>query len=267
MWTFIFAGLALISLVLLSASLKTIQFEPGRPFSFSQLAPSVVDSTIPNQSLRLLTAIFRVVLILGWIVLPLYIILLIIDKKERKRFIRDMIMFLTIAAALYFLLNQRSAQQPNAQTNPLGGLLGTPAPPGPLAPPPTPYVPPPAWVTMLASILIAGAITLIVVGIFYSIWKRSHDRLQSSEPLRAVQREAQSALDALEAGGDLREIILRCYYQMAETLRESRGIQRNFDMTPHEFEIYLERRGLPRDPIHQLTQVFEQVRYGGVKPG
>ena len=38
-------------------------------------------------------------------------------------------------------------------------------------------------------------------------------------------------------------------------------------MTPHEFERILQERGLPRGPVHDLTQLFEQVRYGGYNPG
>jgi Domain of unknown function (DUF4129) len=32
-------------------------------------------------------------------------------------------------------------------------------------------------------------------------------------------------------------------------------------MTVREFEQLLETKGLPRDPVHQLTQLFEAARY------
>jgi hypothetical protein len=37
-------------------------------------------------------------------------------------------------------------------------------------------------------------------------------------------------------------------------------------MTTGEFENLLETAGLPHDPIHQLTQLFDAVRYGNWKP-
>jgi hypothetical protein len=54
---------------------------------------------------------------------------------------------------------------------------------------------------------------------------------------------------------------------MIHALETYRNIHRDRYMTPHEFEAYLEGRGLPREPVRQLTALFEQVRYGGVRPG
>jgi hypothetical protein len=85
--------------------------------------------------------------------------------------------------------------------------------------------------------------------------------------LRRVEKEARVALDAISAGGDLREAVIRCYLQMIEALQEYRGIHRDQDITPHEFEIILAKRGMPGEPVHQLTTLFEEVRYGTFKPG
>jgi hypothetical protein len=37
-------------------------------------------------------------------------------------------------------------------------------------------------------------------------------------------------------------------------------------MTTREFENLLEIAGVPHNPIHQLTQLFEAVRYGNWQP-
>jgi hypothetical protein len=37
-------------------------------------------------------------------------------------------------------------------------------------------------------------------------------------------------------------------------------------MTTGEFENVLETAGIPHDPIHQLTRLFEAVRYGNWQP-
>jgi hypothetical protein len=53
---------------------------------------------------------------------------------------------------------------------------------------------------------------------------------------------------------------------MIIVLRDYRLIHRDQDMTPHEFEQMLEHHGLPREPIRQLTELFERVRYGAYSP-
>ncbi len=133
--------------------------------------------------------------------------------------------------------------------------------------PPPEFTPPPSWVTSITTIAIALVISLLLIGIFYAIWRRSQERLKLREPLKKVERQAQAALDTIRAGGDLSEAILRCYLQMVETLKEYRGIYRDQDMTPHEFEIFLGRHGVPDEPVHHLTRLFEEVRYGAIKPG
>jgi hypothetical protein len=50
-------------------------------------------------------------------------------------------------------------------------------------------------------------------------------------------------------------------------LSEQRNIQRPSHMTPREFETALAGQGLPRDPVQQLTRLFEDVRYGTRQPG
>ncbi len=267
MRTFIFAGLALLALVLVSASLNVLTMDAGQPFSFTRVAPTLVDNTMPPGLMRNLLIIFRILIIIGWVLLPIYIIVLLINKDERKRFIRFMAMVLPFILLLYFLANNRSNQKTAEDITPR--LFGQPNLDlaGATSVPPPEFVPPPTWVTTLTTIAIALAITLILMGIFYTIWRRSRERLLLKEPLKRVERQAQAALDAIRAGGDLSEAILRCYRQMIETLKEYRGIYRDEDMTPHEFELFLEKHGVPGDPVHQLTRLFEEVRYGAARPG
>ena len=80
--------------------------------------------------------------------------------------------------------------------------------------------------------------------------------------LRELGREVQAALDDLEAGDDLHDVIIRCYVEMGRVLAESRAIERPQGMTPHEFEEQLLALGLPSAPVSQLTRLFEATRYG-----
>jgi hypothetical protein len=74
--------------------------------------------------------------------------------------------------------------------------------------------------------------------------------------------EAENAVNALKAGEDLRNVIMRCYLQMARALQEEQGISRSNNMTVREFEDWLQSKGVPYAPVHQLTGLFEKVRYG-----
>ncbi len=252
-------------MILLAASLNKLTLAPGQPLPTANLAPQVYNSDVPGEWGRILLAIFRVIMLLAWIVLPLYLLLFIFSKKWRKRILRDILTFLPILFLVYLLSTAKPAQKAAEDLNP--GLFSATLPAGsggaPVAPPV--FNPPPEWATTVTTIVLAVFITLVIVVGVYAIWRRSHR--PTLTPLQRVEQEAQAAIDAINAGGDLRDAILRCYYQMVAALQQYRNIQRGQDVTPHEFEVYLTQHGLPKDPVHQLTQLFEQVRYGGRDPG
>jgi hypothetical protein len=81
-----------------------------------------------------------------------------------------------------------------------------------------------------------------------------------------VGLEAENALQSLRTGQDLKNVIVKCYRQMSLALEKEQGIERKDSMTTREFENLLETAGVPHDPIHQLTQLFEAVRYGHWQP-
>ena len=261
----IFGVIAVLSLILLAGSLNALELSPGQEFRFEEAAETVYEQNVPEGWTGSLLVLFRIILILGWVLIPLYLILLIFSKEARKRFLRDMTMMLPILVMLYMLNTSQVARnmaenlELNFEEMEMAEIEG----PGDLAPPE--FTPPPDWVTTLAIVIIALVAAAIVAGAIYIVWKRSRER--TYEPIHRVEKEARAALDAIETGGDLREAIIRCYVQMIEALKEYRGIYRDRDMTAHEFELFLTKRGLPREPIHQLTQLFEQVRYGAQAPG
>lgn len=261
----IFAGLALLALTLLASSLNTLSLQPGQNFSFEQAKPNVVDESVSDDWLRTLKAILRIILILGWIVLPLYIVLLIVSKEARKKLLRDLAIVAPLLVLLYFYTANMKAQNGQDQGMNIGGFA-TPDlsnSQGTAVPPPT-FTGPSDWVTTVTTVVIALSAALIISGILFAIWRRS--RLQPVDVLAAVEQQAQDAIASIEAGGDLRGVIMRCYYQMVEAIKEYRGIQRSENMTPHEFLLVLEARGLPAKPIQDLTELFEQVRYGDITP-
>jgi hypothetical protein len=117
---------------------------------------------------------------------------------------------------------------------------------------------------VLISVILSLITVSIIGGALWMLWRR---RKLDLSPNRLIARQAQSALDALQAGGDLKNTIIRCYYQMSAVINQQRGIQRSQTMTPHEFEEYLASNGLPGEPVHLLTRLFENVRYGNLPAG
>jgi len=106
------------------------------------------------------------------------------------------------------------------------------------------------------------ALGLILIGVRLFFWQREPKRIPD-----AVQWEAEQAIRALQTGSDVRSVIVRCYRQMSQALQKERGIQLEETMTARDFERLLEARGIPHDPVHQLTQLFEGARYGYRQPG
>jgi hypothetical protein len=107
-------------------------------------------------------------------------------------------------------------------------------------------------------------IGLLVICILVGVWILTSSR--RARPIDLVGFEAEKAWQALKIGLDLKDVIIKCYRQMSLALEKEQGIERKDFMTTGEFENLLEAAGIPRDPIHQLTRLFEAVRYGKWQP-
>jgi hypothetical protein len=106
------------------------------------------------------------------------------------------------------------------------------------------------------------ALVLFLFGVRLFFWPREPGRIPD-----AVQDEAEQAIRALQTGSDVRSVIVRCYRQMSQALQKERGLLLEETMTARDFERLLEARGIPHAPVHQLTQLFEEARYGYRQPG
>jgi len=110
------------------------------------------------------------------------------------------------------------------------------------------------WIGLAAGLILFGA------WIFFRAGKRA-------QPGDLIKQEAEQAIRDLQTGSDLKSVILRCYLQMSQALLKERGIKLEETMTARDFEGLLEARGIPRDPVRQLTRLFEGARYGFRQPG
>jgi hypothetical protein len=106
---------------------------------------------------------------------------------------------------------------------------------------------------------------LLVTGILIAIWIVGSPANRATT-IDIVGLEAEKAWRELKAGLGLKDVIIKCYRQMSLALAEEQGIERKDSMTAREFESFLEAAGVPRNPVHQLTQLFEAARYGNWQP-
>lgn len=259
-------GMAILGMLGLSIGLTGLPLQPGSllPFSGSLGFGPYQFPDIPGGE-AVLQAI-RLIYIIALVVLPFMMIYLIISPSARRQFLKFLARSLPFVIGLYlFTVMIKRLQGNQAGDNPLllGGSGDQPGLPGLAAP--AAAIPEPSDT---AIVLITVSISLVMVAIIgwalFMIWRKNH---LDQSPNRRIARQAQSALDDLRAGGDLKSTIIRCYYQMSAVLNEQRGLLRSQAMTPHEFEQFLTANGLPGEPIHQLTHLFEEVRYGDLAAG
>jgi hypothetical protein len=107
-------------------------------------------------------------------------------------------------------------------------------------------------------------IGLLVSSLLVGLWIFTSSR--RAHPLDLVAWEAEKARQALSTGAGLKDVIIHCYTQMSLAVKQERGVEREAFMTTGEFERVLTETGIPHEPIHQLTRLFEAVRYGNWQP-
>lgn len=243
---------ALISLLLLATSLSELELQLGLPFPagedtspLSRNLPSI-SATQPN-SVPLLEIILGVVLI----ALMIYVPARLISLANIRKVLALVVGAVLLVALLSILPRILPAQSTSRARDRLG--LTTPRPSD--HPPIVTSGQPPQVVLWLA----AGCF-LLGAGLLATRLLRHTP--ESELPTEAVSQTARNALHDLSAGGDFSRVIIACYLQMAEVLRAERKLERRHTMTAREFQDWLGQKGIPADPVHRLTFLFEKARYG-----
>jgi len=239
-----------VATILVAASLSSLELRAGRerPVAMERLEPETGAVLSPNPLMRVF---IRIILLITGILIPLSILYHLRSSQGRRR----MLILFIIVLSFLLLMNyipwskfQRQALKLNMLT-PLGDKSQLP-PQGDIAIPKPPW-----WLVFIVSL---GLSALILGGGLY-LWRRFRRR---SSPLELVAKEARKTIDELRSGADLKEGVIRCYFEMNKVLREQRGLKRQQTMTTREFENYLNEIGLPDPHIRRLTRLFEKVRYG-----
>ena len=244
--------------MILAMSLPNLVLSSGQPFSLGQphQPSSGSGGNLPGENA--LIWIFRGIIGLALILLPLHLILSLLTSEGRQRLLADAIM---IAGLL--LLATYLDKHPLSQNDPQQSAVSSPAnlTQGPSLPVNHFPADPPHWLTPTVILIVSALVAVVVLVVI------QYFRARAQRPAPSLQRlveTAQGTLDSLQAGGDFGVIVIRCYREMSRVVKEERGMARETAMTPREFETQLVSSGLPHESVGTLTQLFEQARYGSI---
>ncbi len=241
----------IVALTLLAASFSSLEFETGRTILFTLESDEAVDETedvadensidqrVDSPTINLL---LNIVL---YVIVPAGIVVTLATASGRAWLRRELAKNLTVIAFFYIVVRIIQRLELGKNSTDLTGV-GTPLAIGSM-----PH-------TFVAAISFGISTVFILVGVLLFMRWWGHSTV--ANPVTASARDA---IAEIEAGGELRSIILRCYHAMLESVRDSAGVTRLEHVTPREFEDHLIQIGLPSADVQQLTRLFERVRYGG----
>jgi hypothetical protein len=252
--TLILLGLVAVIMMIIAASLPQLELQPGMPVPRLEnnqvVAAPAQETPFVSVSANKFVIVVIIFMLAGSMLFAAYKLIRGTDWKSLKSFIPPILVIILIVSGFLFLvmLLPRSGEYVPVE-------MYTPIP-EPVVTSPLGSVPPLLfWLVGLG---------LLVIIILVGIWLLTPSRQLS--PIDLVGLEAEKAWQALKTGLDLKDVIIKCYRQMSLALEKEQGIERKDFMTTGEFENLLEAAGIPHDPIHQLTRLFEAVRYGNWQP-
>lgn len=251
----IYFSIAFVGMIFLVASLGTLELEPGLPFPGSNstnpsLTNSAVESSNTIEQFGINLVILRILIGISFLLLSIMIIYSLVIKPNKRKFgfiILGLIVLLIFFNVLqlfhpeisipYDLPNEEGIRLPTLDYE----FQSIGQPPSELF-----------WlvgISLLIGLLSLGAFLLL----------RTKPKPWNND---ALVEEINSALQAIQEGQDLRNIVINCYMQLNQIIKEELEIEREKSITAREFANYLLNKGIPIYPIHQMTTIFEKVRYG-----
>jgi hypothetical protein len=247
----VFLGLVMIITMIIATGLSQLELQPGMPLPKLEgnqmvMAPTGEESLVAisvDDFVKILLAIILIVLVL-------YMTFRLLEGSDWKSIgssIKIIAVITLVVGSVLFLILLLSEPQ---NSIPVGPTLPTAAPPAT-----SPLGPAPPLLLWLVGMGVLVSIILLGFWIFGATSNRA-------KAINLVGIEAEKAWLALKTGLDLKDVIVKCYRQMSMVFEKEQGIERKEFMTTGEFENLLEAAGIPHEPIHQLTQLFEAVRYG-----
>lgn len=246
--------ITIAAFTVLAAGLSYLQLQPGRSYHLLEIAlqnlraPAPVMTASPGGGSEEFVRIMRIIF---WVLAPAAVIYAFISKEFRRQILRVAIIVVALLLMMDRLAQQRQ-ESAGAELPPLGETGEATA--YALPDPPAFVTDTPGWFYWAIDV----ALILMAVGLLWLLWRKLRPQPDARDD---VVRTAERSLAELRSGGELRDVVLRCYAEMSRVLREERRIERRSGMTPREFERHLAGLGLRDEHIHRLTQLFERVRY------
>ncbi len=223
--TMILLGTAVVAILLLAAGLAQVRFTPGEPFSLARAQqstpPPMGVSAELSPAMRML---LRVWFILTLTLLPFSVFYLLLSPEARKRIIPNLIVFgvfMLIMSSLGKQVGQMLGE--NGVLGGLGDMTGLTE--GGASVQPVEFSSSaPSWLVIAISFVVAVIVVALGGSLIYALLRnRSRRRSEEALPLVRIAEEAESALTAIAAGGDLRDTVIRCYVEMSRTVRAAAG--------------------------------------------
>lgn len=252
--TLILLGVSILFTMMIAASLPRLKFQPGMPLPSLQhgqlvAAPAEEDPLVSISATKFILVLIAIVITIAMLY-SIYQLLRGADWKLISDFLRYVLFISVGVGCLVFMIMLFPSSD---RYTPVEIPVQTAQP---VVTSPLGSVPP--------SLLWLVGIGLFAISVLVAIWvfTPSHP----VKPIDLVGLEAEKARQALKTGAGLKDVIIHCYRQMSLALKQEQGIERKDFMTTGEFENLLETAGIPHEPIHQLTRLFDAVRYGNGQP-
>ena len=241
--------------MMIAASLPQLELQPGMPLpevSGGQVvaAPAAEEPPFPIISINKFAVILAILMFTGAVLYWTYKLLRGATWKSVSESVRSILFAAAILFGLIFLI----MLLPHSSDN-----LPAELPP----PTPEPVITSPLGAVPIPLLWLVG-IGLFAISLLVAVWILTSSR--PAGPIDLVGLEAEKAWRALSTGSDFKDVIITCYREMSLVNKNGRGIEREASMTTREFETSLEAAGIPHEPIHQLTRLFDAVRYGDWQP-
>jgi len=241
-------------MILLSTSFPALDMRPGNYF---RLELSTLPGFIPTErspDISWFFELIQVLVVVLLILLPVYIALSLLSKEGRRKLLANAILItLILSGALWLATVDLSPASPPASEN-------LPQTVDEAMPFPVFSAEPASWIWPIAILTTAVLLTLGVL--LAKSFLTEHISTESPNLIEAADSAMTATLDIEESSIGFDDVIIRCYVEMTLILQAQEGIQRSQGMTAYEFEQKLINQGFPPRPIKQITQLFEQVRYG-----
>jgi hypothetical protein len=253
--TLIFLGMVLVITVMIAASLPQLDLKPGLPLprleNSSLVIPPAESRPVESISINRFIIITFLLLAGSAFVYVFYKLMRGAEWMNLATYFRPMLVICLIAAGILFMIMLLPRSTVPVE---LALPMPTPAPvvTSPLGPVPSGVL----WLVGIGLLVTGGLIVYWII--------RSNNNQKTT--VARVGLEAEKAWQELKIGLGLKDVIIKCYRQMSLALEKERGIEREVFMTTGEFEDLLEAEGVPHEPIHQLTRLFETARYGNWQP-